>query len=163
MNLQGFVKTYLGKTVDVDGNFGGQCVDLFRQYCIDIIGIPYSRQNPRPAAQAGARLFYEQYENDPDLVAHFEKAPNTPAGIPLPGDVVFWNRNVGAGYGHAAIFLDGDVKTFYSLDQNWPTLDKVTITRHGYSNVSGWLWPRDRDKIGRFDFSEFHKEELWKT
>ncbi len=42
MTLDEFVKKYLGKKVDYDGQYGAQCVDLFRQYCKDVLGIPHT-------------------------------------------------------------------------------------------------------------------------
>jgi|LSPZ01.1.fsa_nt_gi hypothetical protein len=142
MNLLEFIAAYYGEKVDVDGQFGGQCVDLFRRYCYDVIGIPYRMKNPIPKAVPGARCFFENYHDDPDLMKNFDRIVNTVTAIPRPGDVMFWNKNVGSGYGHVAIYIAGDLKEFDSFDQNWPTFSKCTITHHTYDNVTGWLRPR---------------------
>ena len=42
MTLDEFVKKYNGKKVDYDGRYGCQCVDLFRQYCEDVLNIPHT-------------------------------------------------------------------------------------------------------------------------
>ncbi|WP_252722587.1 hypothetical protein [Treponema phagedenis] len=47
MSLDEFVKKYLGKKVDYDGHYGAQCVDLFRQYCKDVLNPAHRRSNRR--------------------------------------------------------------------------------------------------------------------
>lgn len=46
MTLTQFIKTYLGKKVDFDGMYGNQCVDLYRQYCKDVLNVPQSPSVP---------------------------------------------------------------------------------------------------------------------
>jgi len=136
MSLQEHVKKWIGREADWDGKYGGQCVDLFRFYCKEVLGIP----NPKPVV--GAKDFYEKYSDDTVLREYFEPIENTPDALPEVGDCIIWGRGVGSGYGHVAIFLQGSLKSFDSFDENWPTLSKCTITHHGYSNVLGWLHPR---------------------
>jgi hypothetical protein len=136
MTLQEFVDAHRDKCADWDGRYGGQCVDLFRFYCNEVLGIQ------QPAPVVGAKDFYDAYENDPILQINFDRFLNLPEAVPVKGDVILWNQNAGSGYGHIAIFLKGTVKEFDSFDQNWPTISKCTITHHGYSNVLGWLRPK---------------------
>ncbi len=131
MNLDEFVNKYLGKKVDWDGYYGGQCVDLYRQYVHDVLGLPQS-----PGVGGAAEI----WNTAGDEYLYID---NDPYAIPQPGDIVIWNRREGGGFGHVAIYLDGDVNSFTSLDQNWPTLNKVTKTKHTYSNVIGWLHPKE--------------------
>ena len=42
MTLTQFIKKYLGTKVDFDGKYGAQCVDLYRQYCAEVLGVPQS-------------------------------------------------------------------------------------------------------------------------
>lgn len=135
MTLQEFESKYLGKKVDWDGAFGGQCVDLFRQYLKDVLNFP------QPKGVVGAADFWTNYDSDPNLKNNFQKITNSPTGVPAKGDVMVWNKKSGGGFGHISIFLEGNVNLFTSLDQNWPTLSKVTKTVHDYSNVYGWLRP----------------------
>lgn len=128
MNLDQFITKYLGKKVDFDSYAAGQCVDLYRQYVQDVLGFPQS-----PSVR-GAADIWETYLRD-----YFERITNTPKGLPQKGDIVIWNKEAGGGYGHVAIFLEGTVNQFISLDQNWPTLSEVTKTKHSYQNVLGWL------------------------
>ena len=139
MTLQEFIDKWLGKKCDWDGYYGGQCVDLFRQYVQEVLVFP------QPKGVTGAKDFWTNYDTDPALYEHYEKIPNTPEGLPSKGDVVIWNGKAGSGYGHVAIFISGDLQKFTSFDENWPTLDKCTLTDHNYTNVSGWLHPIKED------------------
>lgn len=132
MTLQQFKEKYLGKKVDFDGYYGGQCVDLYRQYVKEVLGFPQS-----PGVGGAAEIW------DSASPEYYDFIPNSPTGVPTAGDIVIWNRRAGGGFGHVAIFLRGDVNSFVSLDQNWPTLDKVTETVHNYTNVIGWLHPKE--------------------
>lgn len=136
MTFDEFIKKYLGKKVDWDGVYGGQCVDLFRQYVNDVLDFP----QPNPVS--GARLLWEGFDLDPNLYTYYDKIPNSPYGIPKKGDVLVWNAKMGGGYGHVAMFIEGGLMSFKSFDQNFPTLDKCTITEHNYSNLYGWLRPK---------------------
>jgi len=42
MILKQFVEKYLGVKVDFDNYAGAQCVDLYRQYCQDVLDMPKS-------------------------------------------------------------------------------------------------------------------------
>lgn len=142
LTLQEFITKYLGKKVDFDGAYSGQCVDLARQYFQDVLGIS------QPKGVTGAADFWTNYDSDPNLHNNFDKIHNTPTFVPNPGDVVLWNKKAGGGFGHVAIFIEGDVNQFTSLDQNWPTLDKVTKTPHNYTNVYGVFRPKKKLEPG---------------
>lgn len=68
----------------------------------------------------------------------FNWLPNTPTGVPQPGDIIVWNTAVGP-YGHTAIFIDGNSSSFRSFDQNWPTGSAAHVQNHNYNGVVGWL------------------------
>jgi hypothetical protein len=138
MTFETFITTYLGKKVDWDGAYAGQCVDLFRQYVNDVLGLQ------QPKGVVGAKDFWTNYETDPILKENFTKILNTPEGIPLKGDVMIWDAWTSNPYGHIAIFIEGDGMEFVSLDQNFPSLSIVTKTVHNYTKpkVIGWLRPK---------------------
>jgi hypothetical protein len=142
MTLKQFIAQWLGNQADWDGYFGYQCVDLFRFYCDQVLGIP----QPGPLGNAGAVNFWHNYPNDPNLNGSFDRIANTPAGVPNYGDVIVWS-NVANGLGHIAIFLSGDATSFDSLDQNWGQA-KVEKVHHNYKNVLGWLRPKNQAPIG---------------
>lgn len=135
MTLDQFKNKWLGKKADFDGAYGGQCVDLFRFYNKEVLEIA------QPKSVVGAADFWSNYDSDPNLKNNFTKIVNSPTFVPNEGDVVVWTRRAGGGFGHIAIYLRGDVNKFTSLDQNWPTLSKVTETEHNYTNVYGVLRP----------------------
>lgn len=138
MTFDEFIKKYLGKKIDWDNAYQGQCVDLFRQYVNDVLGLK------QPKGVVGAKDFWTNYETDPILKDNFEKISNTPTGVPQKGDVVIWDAWTGNKYGHVAVFIEGDANKFVSLDQNYPTLSVVTKTEHNYTKpkVLGWLRPK---------------------
>lgn len=135
MTTDQFVEKYLGKKIDFDNAYAGQCVDLFRQYVQEVLGFP------QPKGVSGAKDFWLNFDTDPNLKNNYTKIPNTPDAVPQKGDVMLWNGKAGGGFGHVSIFLTGDVNSFTSFDQNWPTLSVCTKTVHDYKNVSGWLRP----------------------
>lgn len=141
MLLDDFVKKYLGKEVDFDGAYAGQCVDLYRQYVQEVLELP----QPNPVS--GAKLLWESFDIDKNLYTYYDKISNSTFGIPEKGDVVIWNGNAGNGYGHVSIFLEGGILSFKSFDQNWPTLSVCTITEHNYKNIYGWLRPKISKEI----------------
>ena len=136
ITFEQFIEKWLGKKADFDGAYNGQCVDLFRFYVQEVLGLP------QPKGVSGAKNFWTNYESDPSLKNYYEKIPNTPSNIPKNGDVVFWNEKAGGGYGHVAMWIEGDVNKFTSFDQNWPTLSVCTKTVHDYKNVYGWFRPK---------------------
>ena len=124
-----------------------------RAYIQDVLGIPASGyQGPRGSAAS----IYSNYSTRTTLSSgshriRLDKINNTPTGVPQKGDIIFWNSHAGGGYGHVAIYLEGNVSGsssdyFYSLDQNWrpssPTRGSAANRfRHSFRNVSGWLRP----------------------
>jgi hypothetical protein len=138
MRFRNFIHANIGKCLDFDKAYQGQCVDLFRYYCQDVLDVP----QPQPVD--GAAAFFEKFYVDPALRYNFSLVKNTPKAVPNYGDVVIWGRERGKGYGHVAVFIHGDVNGFTSFDQNWPTLSKCTQTEHDYVNVLGWLRPKNQ-------------------
>lgn len=133
MNLQEFKNKYLGKQVEYhsyDPAAKYQCVDLANAYIKEVL-------NLTPIIGTHAKDFPTKYNKD-----EFDWIPNTPTGVPNPGDIIIWNGRSGGGYGHIAIVLDADVNRFTSLDQNWSRKQRVTVENHNYTNVSGWLRPK---------------------
>lgn len=156
MSLNQFIDKWLGKKADFDGSYGGQCVDLYRFYVKEVLGFPQS-----PGVGGAAEIW------DSASPKYYDFIKNTPTGVPQKGDIVIWNRRAGGGFGHVAIFVEGDVNGFTSFDQNWPTLDKCTLTKHNYTNVIGWLHPKeimsaDEILVKKSDFENLvHKSTMY--
>lgn len=130
MTLDGFIKKYNGKGVDFDGNKKYWCVDLYRQYCKEVLQL---LQSP---LVTGAADIWNSYRK-----ASFDRISNTPKGVPSKGSVMVWSKKTGGGYGHVAIFIEGNVNSFRSFDQNWPTGSLCHVQNHYYKNILGWLKP----------------------
>jgi len=137
MIFDSFIRKYLGKKVDFDGCYEGQCVDLYRQYVEKVLGFPQS------VSVKGAVNIWDTAQHK-----YYSFIKNTLKAIPDKGDIIIWNKKIAKGLGHVAIFLTGNTKSFVSLDQNWPTLNKVTKTKHDYKNVIGWLQPKEMSYKG---------------
>ena len=50
MKLDEFVMKYVKTKVDFDKVYGAQCVDLFRQYCYDVLELPHTGSVEGPMA-----------------------------------------------------------------------------------------------------------------
>ena len=96
MKLEEFVKKNIGKKVDYDGRFGAQCVDLFRQYCQDVLCIPHT------GGVEGAKDLFINYEKMEKEKRYFSKI--TGKSI-IPGDVAIWADSSTNKYGHVAIIV----------------------------------------------------------
>lgn len=130
MTLEEFIKKWDGKTLDWDGAYGGQCVDLYRQYVQEVLNFP---QSP---GVVGAKDIWDSYLKD-----RFERIENSPTGIPSKGDIVIWGIKYGK-FGHVGVFVEGDAKKFSSFDQNDPVGTKCHLQPHTYTGVLGWLTPK---------------------
>jgi hypothetical protein len=132
MTLDDFVKKYDGVGIDFDGAYGFQCMDLAHRYAVDVVG------QDIPAVPAAKD---EWTKNIPG----YDKIANSPTGLPQKGDIIIWGTEVGA-YGHIAIFLEGNLNTFTSFDQNWPINSLCHKQQHSYGNTSqgvlGWFHPQ---------------------
>lgn len=132
MTYTQFVEKYLGKQIDWDKAYGGQCVDVYRQYCNDL-GF---KQSP---GVVGAVDIWTSY-----IKTDFDKVANSATGVPPQGSVVIWDKSIGP-YGHVAVCDSGTTKSFKSIDQNWPTdggTGVVHYVTHNYNGVLGWLIPK---------------------
>ncbi len=132
MLFDDFIKKYTGVGVDTDGYYGGQCMDLMHRYCVDVLGLA----DLRILAFANAKGVYLNFNN---VFGHdlFEKIDNTPTGVPLKGDIVFYGNGPD---GHVDMFIQGDVNSYRSFSQNLPTGSKSNVINHpNYNGVLGWL------------------------
>lgn len=156
MTLQQFISKYTNKTVDFDGHYGGQCVDLVRQYWQDVIGL-----SKQPKGVVGAKDFWTNYDRDPVLNENFVKVKNTPSGVPEAGDIMIWGARYGQ-YGHIAIVTWADVNSFAAFSQNDPIGSRSIKRKYAnYKGVLGWFKPKQptstkplKDTVIDFDDSE---------
>ena len=98
LTLDQFCTRYQGTKVDFDGFAGAQCVDLFRQYCNDVWGIPHTGALGK---DGGAKDLYLNYDLMPLEVRYLIKMP-----YPVStGDVVVFGPNRNNKYGHVGIYI----------------------------------------------------------
>ena len=124
MTLKRFVVTYNGKKVDWDKAYGYQCVDLFRQYCNDVLNIP---QLP---AVDGAKDLWENHG-----------CLKQTTGSYAPGDVLVYDGTPSNPYGHVCILvslLDSD--TFIVFEQNGFEQTGAKLTVCDKTNLLGGLY-----------------------
>jgi len=133
MNFKDFLNKYKNKSTDFDDRYGPQCVDLFNRYLVDVLDI----QNPiQMFPVAGAYQIWDYAKDN----SKFERIENEATNVPQEGDIVVWNQGVGE-WGHVGIFINGEVMSFTSFDQNWNNIQNCVETTHSYKCVIGWLRP----------------------
>ena len=137
MTLSEFAAKYIGKHVDFDKAYGAQCVDLFRQYCQDVVGCPHTGSVDPDGARG---LWYKFGENDEKL--YFNRYS---PWFMKPGDVAIWDATGTNKYGHVAIVLvvDNAAKQLLVLEQNGFAQDGCKIVVRGYENLLGVLRKKD--------------------
>lgn len=96
-----WVSKQIGKSLDYDGHYGPQCMDL--------IGF-YTQFLGHTLVKPQARLVWEQ-----GIDSWYSKV-----GSPQPGDIVVFKPNAGNGQsGHIAVVYQVNAGSIRSLDQNW--------------------------------------------
>lgn len=115
MELSEFLTKYAGKKVDFDGAYGAQCVDLFRQYCKDVLNIPHT------GAVEGAEDLWTKYNSLPLEMKYFDRIDGSK--IPQRGDVAIWASTKSNKYGHVAIILGGND------EEDFLVLNKMVLLR----------------------------------
>jgi len=142
MTAQAFFDKWNGIYLDNDGAYGNQCVDVIKQYFIEVLGIPAIRNNA-----------IDYWNNYPS--SYLTRIPNTPSFVPIKGDIMVWGKGVGE-YGHIGIVNEANVNTFVSFDENWPSGSICHFQNHNYGSVLGVLRPV---KDVNFDQEAFNKEQ----
>ena len=110
-----FKNDTLNKTIDYDGEFGGQCWDLAEYYFVNYLGVPAS-------VLAGCGLVSNMLipPKINELLTYFDEVPNNEM---ITGDVMIWE------YGHIAIFDScPDGYNCYYVTQNNPVPNVTTLS-----------------------------------
>lgn len=132
MYLDQFITKYCGKKVDFDGSFGAQCVDLFRQYCKDVLNIPHT------GSVDGAKELYEKYADLPLEKKFFTRL--TKNAVPLYGTVAVWGATPTNKFGHVAIVITKiSSSTLLVFEQNGVLQDGAKITTRDTKYLLGYL------------------------
>ena len=124
MTLKRFIVNNLGKKVDFDNKFGFQCVDLYRQYCKDVLGIPQT-----PAVE-GAKDIWENHGSLKQSKDSF-----------AVGDILIYDATPTNKYGHVCILVSLlDTDTFVVFEQNGFEQSGAKLTVRNTTNLLGSLY-----------------------
>ena len=128
MTLTQFINKYLGTKVDFDGQYGCQCVDLYRQYCKDVLNIPQT-----PGVE-GAKDIIKKHGGltviKDSALADYSR-----------GDILVWGASKTNEYGHVAILVDAyNTKYFIVLEQDGFKQDGVKLNLRSRENLLGALY-----------------------
>lgn len=133
MELSEFINKYLGKEVDFDGAYGVQCVDLFRQYCQDVLEVGHTG-----AVDGGAKDLYLNYDSMAKEKAVFDKIRDKSSGH--YGDVAVYDATAKNPYGHVAIVLIPGYKDTLVFEQRGGTKDpKAQLYWRSNEKLLGFL------------------------
>lgn len=139
MTLIEFIEKYEGKKVDYDGAYGAQCVDLFRQYTKEVLGI---REHTGPCQTTGGALdLFMDYDRMPVEKKYFTRSTNKNW---KSGDILIWDKTPANKYGHVAILIAyfSDGSKFLVFEQNGITQAGAEIRVRDKTNLLGYLRKR---------------------
>lgn len=136
MTLNEFVEAYNGTKIDYDGRYGAQCVDVFRQYCKDVLDIPHT------GGVVGAAELYTKYEAMPLEQKYFKRIPYKEGMQPDAGDVVIFGTTKTNKYGHVAIVLDSSSEEIAVFEQDGFKQTGAHVSSWSYARVLGFLRKR---------------------
>lgn len=135
MNFKNFINETKGKTIDVDGLYGGQCVDLFNYFNKLYNNGVYI--NCRPSGYA--RSLAENKDNNGILKYYQETAVNNM----ITGTVVVYGKCSFAPDSHVCFFIkDNGNGTYQALQQNSKGRQYVTIDNNPYDGIIGAFIPK---------------------
>lgn len=137
MTLEEFVKVNNGRKVDYDGVYGPQCVDLFRQYVWDVLGI--KEHTGSCASSGGAKDLFLDYHKMPIEKKYFIRSASKTCKA---GDVLIWNESLSNKYGHIAICLGVIGNSYIVFEQDGFLKDGAKINIRGRENLLGYLRKR---------------------
>lgn len=135
MTLIEFIEKYQGKKVDFDGVYGAQCVDLFRQYTKEVLGI---REHTGPCATTGGALdLFMDYNIMPVEKKYFTRSTNKNW---KSGDILIWDKTPKNEYGHVAILIAVfDNSKFLVFEQSGITQAGAEIRVRNKTGLLGYL------------------------
>lgn len=130
MTLIEFVNKYIKEKVDFDGAYGYQCVDLFRQYCKDVLNLGHT------GSVEGAKDLYLNYESLPKEKEAFCRLSSFQTGPAKAGYIAVWNKTESNKYGHVAIVL-----------QEYANGDLLVFEQNGFSQIGAELKIRNKNNL----------------
>lgn len=133
MTIDKFISTYIGKKVDYDKKFGAQCVDLFRQYCQDVLNIPHT------GSVDGAKELFTNYSKLPLEIKYFDRITRGP----ITGDIAIYDGTSSNIFGHVAIVIGNMAgRDLLLFEQDGFKQDGAKLTIRTIDNLLGYLHPK---------------------
>ena len=134
MELTDFINRWAGTKIDFDGHYGAQCVDLYRQYCKDVLQIPHT------GLVEGAKDIYLNYDRMLREKWYFDRIPFSESLEMKLGDVVIWGKSQSNEYGHVAIFISKvDNEKVLVFEQDGFRQDGAKLRLRKAENILGIL------------------------
>ena len=136
-----WAQSQIGKSIDRDGAWGPQCVDLIMAYYEDVFG------TPRVGANGGDYAAVA-------IPGSWSRIQNYIGFIPEPGDIAIWRSTPSAPqYGHVGIVESANGSTLTTIEQvNWGDGQASHVGRltHTYANdpYTGTFWGVIRPAYG---------------
>lgn len=136
-----WAQAQIGKSIDRDGVYGPQCVDLIMAYYEDVFGVP------RVGANGGDYAIVA-------IPGAWQRIQNGIGFIPEPGDIAIWRSTPSAPqYGHVGIVESANGYTLTTIEQvNWGDGQASHVGRltHTYTNdpYTGTFWGVIRPAYG---------------
>ena len=142
MNIQEWINSVNGKTIDMDGAYGGQCWDLWSSYARNVYGIPAADTNTVDGYAAS--VYTQRYDRSKALQNTFEQ--KSASYTPVYGDVAFWKRS---GMNHVAVVIkDNGNGTLQTISQNPNRAGCLNISKNG---IIGYFHPRNQSGNNNID------------
>lgn len=131
MKFHEFINKYINQKIDFDNAYGAQCVDVFRQYCKDVLNIPHT------GAVEGAKDIISNYS---ELALEKKYFTKTPLSDIKYGDVIVWGETPTNRYGHVAIVVSniGNKKVLV-FEQDGFKQDGAKLSVRAIANCIGIL------------------------
>lgn len=140
MTCEEFYNKYKGQVVDFDGAFGGQCVDLARQYFKDVWQVPQ-----QPEGCNGARDFFVNRDARPVQNKYMDCVVFDGSVAPPAGSVVIFDKTDTNQYGHIAICMKADYKGMIVFEQDGIGNEKAL--KEGRPQKPAWSNTRDYARL----------------
>ena len=116
-----WAKSQIGKSLDYDGAYGAQCVDLIYYY--------YSYLGKTVMGGDASAYAYNT------LPSGWSRVKYSSGVVPKAGDIAVWSYAASSA-GHVAIVLSGDSGGFTAIDQNWRGSDGDLKCKQVYHNYT---------------------------
>ena len=128
-----FINKYYHQDVDFDNKFGCQCVDLFRQYCHDVLSIPHT------GVVDGARELWFKFGDNKEK-DYFLRFSIVNARY---GDTIIWDKTDTNEFGHVALFVGWVGDKVLVFEQNGFKQDGCHLSLRDKDNCLGILRPKN--------------------